>query len=346
MKKTSDLLQTLSRYFDVYLPITKGLSINTIRSYQYAFQLLFEYIYSQKNLSPERVYFHDLEGETIEQFLAWLETKRNCSASTRNQRLAAISSFSKYALNKNFSSALTFNTTVSNIPQKKKPKKYPSYFKLEEVSILLRMPDTITDIEKRDRVLLSVLYASGARGQELCDLTVNDIRFDSKVSLRLVGKGNKARTITIPDNCAKLLKKHLKRNKLDTEMQRSHHVFSSQTHEHMTISCVESIVKKYVSKARIEWPYLFLERNYSPHSFRHSIAVHMLESGIPLPVIKNFLGHSSIETTMIYATVSEDLVNKYLRNRNFLNETVVNDEGIDSSIKLTLPFLEKVMKMK
>src|SRR5665647_1801080 len=346
MKKASDLLQVLSEYFDVYLLVTKGLSINTIHSYQYAFQILFEYLYYQKNLSPEKVSFHDLEGETIEQFLTWLETERNCSASTRNQRLAAISSFAKYAINKHFSSALTFSSTVSNIPQKKNPKKLFSYFTLEEVSVLLRIPDTTTDIEKRDRVLLSVLYASGARAQELCDLSVDDIRFDTKTSLRLVGKGNKARKITIPDNCAQLLKKHLKRNKLDVETHRNHHVFSSQTHEHMTISCIKCIVKKYVSKARIKRPDLFPESHYSPHSFRHSIAVHMLEAGIPLPVIKNFLGHSSIETTLIYATVSEDLANKYLRNRSFVNEIVVNDEGMDSSIKLTLPFLEKVMKMK
>jgi integrase/recombinase XerD len=238
------------------------------------------------------------------------------------------------------------SSTVSNIPQKKKPKKSLSYFTLEEVSVLLRMPDKTTDIEKRDRVLLSVLYASGARAQELCDLTVNDIRFGTKTSLRLVGKGNKARTITIPDNCAQLLKKHLKRNKLDIETQRSRHVFSSQTHEHMTISCIECLVKKYVSKARIERLDLFPESQYSPHSFRHSIAVHMLEVEIPLPVIKNFLGHASIETTLIYATVSDDLANKYLRNRSFVNEIVVNDEGMDSPIKSTMPFLERVMKRK
>ena len=88
----------------------------------------------------------------------------------------------------------------------------------------------------------------------------------------------------------------------------------------MTISCIECIVKKYVSKARIERLNLFPESHYSPHSFRHSIAVHMLEAGIPLPVIKNFLGHSSIETTLIYATVSEDLVNKYLHNRSLLTK--------------------------
>ena len=93
------------------------------------------------------------------------------------------------------------------------------------------------------------------------------------------------------------------------------HLLSSQTHEHMTISCLEAIVKKYVLKAKKFRPDLFHE-HYTPHSFRHSIAMHMLESGIPLPVIKTFLGHASIATTMIYASANYELVNKYLRDKN------------------------------
>ena len=346
MKKSPELIQTLSDFFTIYLPVTRGLSQNTIRSYQYVFQLLFEYLYAEKGLSPEKVMFKNLENGTIEQFLFWLETNRTCGAATRNQRLAAISSFAKYAMNKQFISALTFGSEVSNIPKKKTPKKIFPYFTIGEISVLLRMPDKATDIEQRDKVLLSVLYASGARAQELCDLTVNDVRFESKTSLRLVGKGNKARIVTIPDNCACLLKNHLKRNRLDTKECRVNHVFSSQIHEHMTTSCVECIVKKYVAKAKNERPGLYCEKNYSPHSFRHSIAVHMLEAEIPIPVIKNFLGHSSIETTLIYATVSADLANKYLRNRCFVNEAIGYDEKIGSIAKLSLPFLEKITKGK
>jgi site-specific recombinase XerD len=93
------------------------------------------------------------------------------------------------------------------------------------------------------------------------------------------------------------------------------HVFSSQTHEHMTISCLEAIVRKYVRMAKDLRPELFRD-HYTPHSFRHSIAMHMLESGIPLPVIKTFLGHASIATTMIYASANYELVNKYLRDKN------------------------------
>ena len=116
--------------------------------------------------------------------------------------------------------------------------------------------------------------------------------------------------MTIPVQCAALLKDYLSsENKLASL---DSHVFSSQTNAHMTISCVEEIIQKYMRIAKQENPLLFHEGNYTPHSFWHSIAVHMLESEIPLPVIKNFLGHSSIETTMIYATVSDELKNKYL----------------------------------
>jgi len=86
----------------------------------------------------------------------------------------------------------------------------------------------------------------------------------------------------------------------------------------MTISCVEEVVKKYVKAAITARPELFRHKSYSPHSFRHSIAVHMLEGGVPLPVIKNFLGHASIESTLIYATVTPELANRHLREKGLL----------------------------
>src|SRR5699024_1705076 len=91
------------------------------------------------------------------------------------------------------------------------------------------------------------------------------------------------------------------------------------------------IVKIYVKVAKTDNPDIFLEKSYTPHSFRHSIAVHMLEPGIPLPVIKNFIGHTSIETTMIYATVSEDLMNRYLKEKNILNDMIPAERSIPAT---------------
>lgn len=252
--------------------------------------------------------------------------------------LSALSSFASFAINKCPSSALRFYTEVSAVPQKKKPERTPVYFTRREVTVLLKLPDGATKASARDRVLLSVLYASGARAQELCDITVGDIRFDGKTSIKLVGKGNKGRIVTIPEKCVELLLFHLKTNGLISKPDK--YVFSSQTHEHMSISCIEGIVKKYVRLAKKQNPDMFPEKHYTPHSFRHSIAVHMLESGIPLPVIKNFLGHTSIETTMIYATVSADLANQYLKNKSIINDMIPTEQNIAATEKPGLEFLK------
>lgn len=103
----------------------------------------------------------------------------------------------------------------------------------------------------------------------------------------------------------------------------------------MTVSCVEGIVKKYIRIAKESRPDLFQETSYTPHSFRHSVAVHMLEAGIPLPVIKNFLGHASLETTMVYATISQSLRDKYLVNYNMAR--ALSQTNPDDADGLTYP---------
>jgi site-specific recombinase XerD len=337
------LLRALSEFFDSYLPETKGLSRNTVKSYQYAFQLLYEFLFDVKGIPPEKAAFEDLSEDTVIEFLSWLETSRGCSVSTRNQRLAAICSFAKFAMRKSFDGAIAFGSEVLDIPKKKKPKDNDiKYFTLEELSIMLSLPDTSTKIGCRDAVLMSTLYASGARAQEICDLTVNDIFFGTATKVQLVGKGSKGRTVVVPENCAKLLKSYID-YKIGPiiEDTRARHVFSSQTNEKMSISCVEEIVKKYVRKAKQDYPSLFCRKNYTPHSFRHSIAVHMLEAGESIAVIRAFLGHSSISSTLVYASVTPELANKYLRERGKPLETVTLASKQDSIIA-ALPFLKNV----
>ena len=308
-------LPVVSEFFSVYLPKTKGLSTNTIRSYKHAFRLLFEYIHTKHGLLPENIEFKHLEKGTIETWLDWLCTVRGCSVKTRNHRLSVIVTFARFALRRNFNGALTLCSDIEHLPKKK----YVDcnevvHLSRDEMSIILRLPDSNSRIGRRDKVILSALYASGARAQELCDLTVGDMRFGTVTTMTLHGKGNKTRTIVIPQQCSVLLKSYMEQRDLNSSVSQ-HHLFSSQTHEHMTISCLEAIVKKYVCKAKKLRSDLF-RGHYTPHSFRHSIAMHMLESGIPLPVIKTFLGHVSIATTLIYASVNYELVNKYLRDKD------------------------------
>lgn len=331
--KKNNLQPALQQFFEEYLPSTKGVSVNTIRSYRYTFRLLLQFLFERHGTYPSKVDFCDLEGDTVSEFLKWLEQTRGCGTSTRNQRLAGIRSFSKFASHYCFQPSLAFGTAVSVLPRKKSVKKTMAYMTKEEMAIVLSLPRNNTIAEKRDKVLLSVLYASGARAQELCDLHIRDVRFEKgKAHLHLNGKGKKARIAVIPEDCTALLTHYMKRNHLLNCTDPDRHLFSSQTHEHMTISCVEGIVKKYIKQAKLLHPELFHEDSYTPHSFRHSVAVHMLEAGIPLPVIKNFLGHSSLETTMVYATISQELRDKYLVDYNAsraLVQTNDEDDGLD-----------------
>ena len=167
----------------------------------------------------------------------------------------------------------------------------------------------------RDLILMSVMYASGARAQEICDLTVGSIIFDSERTLLIIhGKGDKTRRILLSKQCAEQLKKYLIHKRTIDKPER--YVFYANGNKQMTIAGIEKTVKKYVRLAKEQNPYLFQEESYSPHSFRHSTATHMLEAGVPLIVIKNFLGHASVQTTQIYAEISANKANQYLKKWN------------------------------
>lgn len=317
-KKANEMRTLLESFFSDYLPNVKGLSPNSITAYQYAFRLLFTFLLEKKGISPEKVTFETLSVAILEEFFLYLEQERGCSVKTRNLRRASILCFSNYACKRSFVESMSFSSGIAQIPKKKEPKKLGfKHFSKDEVTVMLKLPSISTQTGQRDVTLLSLLYASGARAQELCDVTLDDITLSSPAKVRLIGKGSKTRVVTIPDSCTAILKEYLRTRGLDLSNQamKQRHLFSSQTHEHMTIACVEGIVKKYVMQAKAQNPNLFREESYTPHTFRHSIAVHMLEAGDSLVAIKAFLGHSTIATTCIYATVTPELANKYLDER-------------------------------
>lgn len=315
-KRSSDFLGLLSGYFTTYLPDSVGASDNTIRSYKYAFRLLLQFMHDKKGISADAVSFESLDYDTVIDFLDWIENERGCCASTKNQRLAALTSFSEYAQNRNFEAASVFRNSLVKIPSKKSVHPPRAVFTTGEVRILLEMPDDSTKSGRRDKVLLSFMYASGARAQEVCDLKVDDVLSpdNNHTVVILHGKGGKVRRIGIPQACGVLLKKYMSFLKISDKPQG--HVFSSQNNEHMSVSCIEAIFKKYVLAAKEQHPDLFREKSYPPHSMRHTTASHMLEAGVPLVVIKNFLGHASIQSTQIYAELSQETVDKHLQEWN------------------------------
>jgi site-specific recombinase XerD len=268
-----------------------------------------------KDVAASDISFSDLTYETLLEFFNWLETDRKCKPATRNQRLSALSAFSEYAQNRDFDAASVFRGAIIKIPVKKSTQKQRATFTRDEIKILLNLPDDNYETGLRDKVLLSLMYATGARAQEICDLKVGDIRMnDASASITLAGKGSKTRQVGISKKLADTLHRYMCHRHIEKYPGR--HIFSSQTHEQMTISCIEGIYKKYVIMAKNQNPSLFQADSYPPHSMRHSTACHLLEAGVDIVTIKNILGHVSVQTTQIYAEMSQDTVDKKLKEWN------------------------------
>ena len=339
-KRKITFISLLEDYFETYLPYSRGLSTNTISSYKQSFLLLFQFMIEIKGVPASNIKFSDLTYEMLLEFFSWLETDRQCKASTRNQRLSALSAFSEYAQNRDFDAASVFRSAIVKIPIKRYVPRKRAAFTRDEIKILLSLPDEHYETGLRDKLMLSLMYASGARAQEICDLQVKDIRINNEsASITLMGKGFKTRQVGISKKLAETLQKYISHRHIDTYPEK--HIFSSQTHEHMTISCVEGIYKKYVTMAKKQNPTLFQDDSYPPHSMRHSTACHLLEAGVDIITIKNILGHVSVQTTQIYAEMSQDTVDKKLKEWNDTWFGTKEEIEVRNSSDNILDFLKK-----
>jgi len=336
--RSTALTQQLCDFFENYLPQVREYSRNTILSYQDTFRLLMDYMESKRKIKPYSLDYKHLSDDVILDFLKWLRTERNCSASTCNQRMTAISSFFKYASRKNIA-ALKICNQLLDLPTKKAHHNLLSYFTVEEMQVLLQMPNPQRKLDRRDLVLLSLLYDSGARAQEICNLKTGDIRFSRPAAIRLLGKGEKTRIVPLTEKPAQMARQFISELNRSQKADSNTLLFSSQTNKPITPACVRYLLSKYVAKAKATRPDLFQADAYSPHSIRHSKAVHMLEAGVDLIYIRDFLGHVSVQTTEIYATVSSALVDKALRERKIPEVTTdrlpmpVPDKNIPGFLK-------------
>jgi site-specific recombinase XerD len=282
----------------------------------------------KKGVAHNRLDYKNFTPQALEDFTLWLVRERDYSASSIKQRLSALNSFMKYASRRDMA-ALTAYTVVAGAEKPKTVQAPFPYFTLEEIGVMLRLPNPNRKIEKRDLVLLSLLYDSAARAQEICDLKVGDIKFGSVTKVKLFGKGNKTREVPVSNDVSKLLRYHLKENKL--ENQRDNPLFLSQLGGKMTTACIRNLVDKYVRRAKKAHPNLFFEPKYSPHSYRHSKAVHMVESGVQLIYIRNFLGHATVKSTEVYARIRQDALIKMLSDRSgSIQEKAVSSASDDN----------------
>jgi Site-specific recombinase XerD len=250
-------------------------------------------------MPAEKITLKDIRKESIEAYLSWIESERKCSAQTRNVRLAAIHSFFKYLQYENPDNLAEWQRILS-IPAKKAEKGTLNYMSLEGIKLLLEMPNIKSNAGRRDLALLSLMYDTAARVQEVIDLTPSMLRFEKPSTIKLIGKGNKAHIVPLMDSQVIILKEYMKENQLLVPQANQYPLFYNKRHEKLTRAGVGYILDKYVNMARQCNPSIIPDK-FSCHCLRHSKSMHMLQSGVNLVYIRDILGHCSIQTTEIYA---------------------------------------------
>lgn len=309
--KPTNFAKHLTEFLSSYLPTQKNVSKNTICSYRDTFKLLINFCQQNKNISAEQITLNVLSSELITEFLKWVEVERKCSISTRNQRLAAIHSFFRYAQAEEPTGIFNYQKIIS-IPIKRSKKLIAEHLTSEAVKLLLEQPDKHTHKGRRDLTLMSLLYDSGARVQELIDIRVCDVSLQTPAVITLIGKGNKTRRVPIMKNTASLLQSYILENKLDKPWKNEHSLFINNQHHKLTKEGVAYIVSKYVESARKISA--IIPSKVKVHMLRHSKAMHLLQAGVNLIYIRDFLGHVDLKTTEIYARIDTETKRKAIES--------------------------------
>lgn len=314
MKKgeSSDLFfsKTLD-FLTCYLPTQLHKSQNTIRSYRDALTIFRRYITESLHTTIRTFRFSDCSYEILLGFLDYLRSKGNSEA-TCNYRLTAVRSYLWYAADLDIS-IQSVALSASNIPHLRTPKKTRETISKDDMVALLSAPPA-TKRGKRDQLILVLLYDSAIRVSELLDLDVRSVNLNAEIPyIRVFGKGEKERIVSITDKTAEHIRAYLKLYHSSNDPDQPLIYTEIKGHKgRMSVGNVERIIKKYVEELRPTHP--TLPQTVYPHMFRRTRSTNLYQDGIELELISRILGHSSTETTRIYAVPSMEMMRKAMES--------------------------------
>ena len=276
----------------------RNLTLNTQRSYRDSIRLLLRFLHEHHAIESTRVTVEQITATVARTFLAHLEEQRGNSVSTRNQRLAAIHSLFRFVA-RQVPELVDHAAQIHAIPLRRSAAPTMAYLEKPEIDALLAVPDRGRPQGQRDYALLLFLYNTGARATETAELAVGAVALDGAPSVRFLGKGRKTRTCPLWPHTAKTLRQLLGA-RLDGP--RDEPVFRNVRGEPVTRFGIHDLLARTVRKAAETTPSLRAKR-VSPHTLRHTTAVHLLRAGVDINTIRAWLGHVSLETTNRYAEV-------------------------------------------
>lgn len=299
----SSLANMTETFFTSYLENECGCSAHTIASYATACSLLFKFASQANNTTVEKLDIDHFSQRLLLNFLSNLETTRKNSAKTRNLRLAAIRTLFRFLASCN-ARWLGVCKQICAIRLKRTESSPPVSLSKEEVLAFLEAPDQDTLLGIRDRALFALLYAIGTRVSELVNLKVVDFQFHGSPQVKILGKGMKIRNLPLTESIVEAIKTYLKQRE---KAGISHtHLFLNYRGEPITRFGINAIIKSYHQRLIQTCPSL-IGKTISPHSFRHTSALHLLIMKVDLAVIKDYLGHADISTTHHYTKINIEM---------------------------------------
>jgi len=304
MKNETLLGPWVRRFLLEHLVAERNLSRNTQVSYRDTLRLLLPFAAKHGTHAIERMNVEDITPSIVRKFLDHLEQDRKCTGATRNQRLATIRSLARF-IGTRSPEHVAWCAEIRAMPFKKTAKTVIGYLEKAEMDALLAQPDRRSFLGDRDHALLLFLYNSGARADEVAKLTVDNLQLGAQSSVRLHGKGNKFRTCPLWAITATSLATLIAgRPKTDA-------VFLNRVNQPLTRFGIHRLVGQYAELASTKVPSL-ATKHVSPHTIRHTTAVHLLRAGVDINTIRAWLGHVSLDTTHIYAEVDMEMKAKAL----------------------------------
>jgi site-specific recombinase XerD len=292
------------RFLLEHLVTERNLSRNTQASYRDTLTLLLPFASTHSRRAIDRMTVEDLTPAIMRQFLDYLECDRHCSGVTRNQRLATIHSLARF-IGMRSPIHVAWCSEIRSIPFKKTAKTLIGYLEKNEIDALLNQPDRATVMGVRDHAVMLFLYNSGARADEAARLTVGNLQLGTSPSVRILGKGNKLRICPLWLGTSSLL------SRITAGRDASDQVFSGRTGQPLTRFGIHRLVTHNAKLAATSVPSLTTKR-VSPHTIRHTTAVHLLRAGVDINTIRAWLGHVSLDTTNVYAEVDLEMKAKAL----------------------------------
>jgi site-specific recombinase XerD len=302
LDKPSQFASLVERFFVDRLMSQKDASPRTVESYRDTFRMIFRYAEQQLRKSPMQLTLNDFNAKLILGFLNHLEKDRHNCIRSRNARLAALHSFSRY-VSMQCPPAMYLARQILDIPMKRFEKPLLVFLSREEIAALLAAPGTHSWFDRRDRLLLAMLYNTGARISELIGIRVADVTFGASSYVRLRGKGRKLRSVPLWKETAEQVRQWLKSHDLQPDQP----LLPNRYGHAMTRANAADRFALALAKAAKQCPQL-RERHISPHSVRHTVAQHLLRQGVDITVIAMWLGHECLSSTHGY--IEADLAMK------------------------------------